>query len=237
MRTAAGILVGLILMGGFFAGLAMVIRSGHPLWMLAGIGLMITTPPLHHWLYPAIARGEKLETGRLRALLGDTIPFVAPIALFIFILSAAMIVGVWFGRWGLLAFLVMMLPAVNVLTDAFQGERDWNVLELSVAWARLTSFIFGKILVIAGTAVLAVGVVLFGGATLLVTLGELAWHGFRGDFAYQPFFCGYYEIADGLCVPVLAGWHLVTLLLFGFMVFHGDAMLDRAANLLRKIRP
>jgi hypothetical protein len=236
MRKAAGILMGLLLMSGFFAGLAMVVRSGDPLWMLAGIGLMVVTPPLHHWLYPAIARGEKLETGKLGTLFSDTTPVVAPIALFIFILSASMIVGAWFGHWGFLAFLAMMLPAVNVLADAFHGERDWNIQDLSMAWAKLTAFIFGKFLVIAGTAVFSVGVFLFGGVTLLVTVGELAWRWFHGRFVYQPFFCDYYGVEGGACVASLAGWHLGTLFMFWLMVFHGDAMLDRAALILDRLR-
>ncbi len=236
MRKTLGVLLGLVLLSGFFTGLAMVVRSGDPLLMLAGVGLMVITPPLHHWLYPAIARGEPLATDRLRSLIGDTMPVVAPIALFVFILSASVTVGVWFGRWGLLAFLAMMLPAVNVLTDAFQGERDWNIQDLSLAWAKLTAFIFGKFFVIAGTAVLSVGVILFGGVTLLVTVGELAWHWVQGQFVYEPFFCDYYDVSGTKCVGSLAGWHLTTLFLFWLMVFHGDALLDRAALLLNRFR-
>ena len=236
MRRTAGILVGLLLMAGFFAGLVMLVRSGHPLVMLAGIGLMLVTPPLHYWLYPAITRGEPLVAARIPALLRDTTPMVAPIALFIFILSASMTVGAWFGRWGFLAFLAMMLPAVNVMTDAFHGERDWNIQDLSLAWAKLTAYIFGKFFVIAGTAVLSVGVILFGGATLLVTLGELVWHWVQGQFSYQPFFCDYYAIEGVNCLASLGAWHLGTLFIFWLMVFYGDAMLDRAAILLNRIR-
>ena len=130
----------------------------------------------------------------------------------------------------------MSVRAVNVLTDAFHGERDWNIQDLSLAWANLTLFIFGKFFVIAGTAVLAVGVILVGGATLLVTLGELVWRWFQGQFAYQPFLCDYYGVTGGTCVASLAAWHLGTLCVFWLMVYRGDAMLDRAALFLNRFR-
>lgn len=237
MKNFVLIIVRLLLMAGFFAGLFMAIRMQAWWHFPVGALLMLTTPTLNN-LVIAAGRGEKTGLGRLASESRGMTQVILPIVLFIAIIVGIFQVARLASPQYFFLYLYAGIPLVMVVIRAIYGELPWSAGPLITAFTRLVTFQVSYLALILGTVFLTLVVGVMGTVMLLITLGNLAWQWFsQPDKPLSPFFCGEFNLGSGLeCGLTLAGLHLLQLLILFVMVKYGDKIFDVAADWVNSYR-
>jgi len=232
MRNILSIIFRLFMVAGFFLGLFLTIRFGSVWKVLAGVSLMIITVPLSYWLGAKISGQGKMT----RQFFGETftisLRFVGPIVLLFLSISLITYVAQSGNKLVLLLFILVVAPFLKVLTEAITGEIEWDFKIITDSFMHSFVYLTGMIVYMLGGLAGAV-IILLGGFSLLLSLGDLAWHALVSSKSlYVPLLCKMPILKGSGCMVKLLVWHGLSLAFIGIVWRYGYKIDDKIISLL-----